>query len=209
MRYLTSLVVLLLSLGVALSEEEKAGTKPVLDRVTEDRLTKLEEGLSQVTEAQQQQTEIIAKIVQREIQKALAGVRPSQPVATTSTEDLAGIERRLTAIELRLLQIVTSDLGALRSAMDTSPQSREDLFRVTNGRLVVDNRMRTWMGIRVNGARWNFPPGKSSIQIRFGPVRVVLINGGESDDYGQKDWSREDSEHVLKISISNRRPYAY
>ena len=59
---------------------------------------------------------------------------------------------------------------------------------------------------KLNGNRWTFPPGISSIDIPYGVVQVELVDGGDRHDFQQMDWRREQGQHILRMRISNQIP---
>jgi hypothetical protein len=129
--------------------------------------------------------------------------------AAATDDALAPIMVRLDAIEEKLGQISQLDQNQYvpsLAAMDKSPALRQDVFRATNGTFEVQNDMTVWMGVRLNGQRWRFPPGVSRIHIPFGVVQVELVDGGDRYTFQQDDWRIVDGRHLLKMGITDRVP---
>lgn len=58
--------------------------------------------------------------------------------------------------------------------MGTNKEFRNEIMRVTQGELVVDNKTGFSQTYYINGGRWIIPKGKHSIWVPFGKVRVRL-----------------------------------
>jgi hypothetical protein len=184
MRFSASLIFVVIAAGSCWSQDNPS--------VLADRVTALEEKVGQLAQTQE------------------SSLR-------TQADAMEGVLKQLERLETTVSELLTrfNDLGRrdgdryvpnLLSAMSVSPQLRQEVFGATSGRLEINNEMGTWMRVYVNGTRWRFPPGVSSIRIPFGPVEAQLVIGGSRIDFGQQDWGFENGRHVLRMRITNNIP---
>jgi hypothetical protein len=122
-------------------------------------------------------------------------------------EEKAQLEGRLDQISRTLEQVATYDgqryVPGLRGAMDNSAMFRKDLYDVTSATVDVENNTGRREALFLNGVRWNFPPGQSSIDVPFGPVRVEFVNFHHDKHwtYTERDWQRIGNRARLKLQI--------
>lgn len=151
------------------------------------------------------------------LQLDMTGLKESTQVIQDSVQALVEklnadvLTRRVAELEDKLGQMSRQTEGnyipdVSLSAMAKSPALRHDVYRAVHGRFEVINEMQDWMKLYVNGQRWEFPPGVSSIHIPFGPVRAVLLNGGDLVDFNESHWMLEGDQHVLRVKVTNQIP---
>jgi hypothetical protein len=118
---------------------------------------------------------------------------------------LDAIARRVDTVEEKLGSVVGADGGiampSILGNMQKNPQFREEMSKVIQGKIVVNNTTGYDQFVHINGVRWRAPAGLSYTYVPYGSVQTQLNPFDPVREWTVNDWRLVDGGHQLDIGI--------
>lgn len=115
------------------------------------------------------------------------------------------LQRQIDVLNDKVAAVATTDGDAIAPSilgnMEKNPSFRQQMSKVVQGRIVVDNRTGFDQFLYINGTRWRAPAGVSYTNVPFGSVQTQLGPYDPVREWTVADWKFVDGGHQLNIGI--------
>lgn len=135
----------------------------------------------------------------------LKSLNAALPAITQRLTELEALQRNVDILNDKLESVAVSDgdsvVPSILGNMEKSPSFRQQMGKVLQGKILVNNTTGVDQFLHINGVRWRAPAGLSYTYVPYGTVQTQLGPYDPVREWTVQDWKYADNGHQLEIGI--------